>query len=238
MVRKRLGFLKISIIICFNLFGCRSINTVTEIPADIYSLSAKKYAALDTTAQIQPIQKRIFVDVKEKDSILNLQPLSERLKPLNVKMYSIQNLKLYRYTFDVDILTIPFKIRPSVGSFPEQLNANFSAAIYLGRRRDGYQVKSIGPKNSRKFKVNGVGYGYGGFLGIGSVTMNPFVTNQYIDYEYDGFVLNGGFAGIYDAKKFNLGFAVGADYLVDKNRKNWIYQGKPWFGILFGINLN
>ncbi len=87
-------------------------------------------------------------------------------------------------------------------------------------------------------KITGVGYGYGGILGIGGVTMNPFVTHNKINYEYDGFVITGGLAGIYDAKKFNLGLALGTDLLLDKNRKFWLYQGKPWLGFLFGINLN
>ncbi|WP_157766391.1 hypothetical protein [Pedobacter ginsengisoli] len=32
--------------------------------------------------------------------------------------------------------------------------------------------------------------------------------------------------------------SLGLDMLTDKNRTNWIYQGKPWVGILFGITLN
>lgn len=236
-IKNRLICLLACIITLSNLLSCKSIHAVSEIPADTYSVSAKNYFALNSMEKM-PSQKRITVEVEETDSVLSLKPLSGKIKPVSIKMSSIENLNLYRYTFDIDILTIPFKIRPSVSGFPEQLNANFSAAVYLGRRRDTYHVRSVGPRNAKKIKVSGVGYGYGGFIGIGTVTMNPFVTTQYIDYEYDGFVLNGGFAGIYDAKKFNLGLAVGADYLVDKNRKHWIYQGKPWFGILFGINLN
>ena len=59
-----------------------------------------------------------------------------------------------------------------------------------------------------------------------------------IDYEYDGLALSNGIAGIYDNKKINIGLALGIDMLTDKNRANWIYQGKPWIGILFGITLN
>ena len=36
----------------------------------------------------------------------------------------------------------------------------------------------------------------------------------------------------------NTGIAVGTDGLLDKYSKNWIYQNKPWIGILAGINLN
>ncbi|MFW0717468.1 hypothetical protein [Pedobacter sp. N23S346] len=179
-----------------------------------------------------------MVDLEQSDSNFILKPALGNLKQVEINLEKIEILKMYRYTFDIDVLTVPFKIRPGVNGFPEQLNANFDAALYLGRRRDSYTIQKTRKGRSLKTKMTGVGYGYGGFIGIGSVTMNPFVTNQYIDYEYDGFVINGGIAGIYDAKKFNLGIAIGADFLVDKNRKSWIYQGKPWIGVLFGINLN
>lgn len=235
MTRKGFHYMSAILVAGMCFFSCKSVQTVTEIPSDIYTVPSKEYTILDSGAKRITSEKLIKIEIEESDGILSLKPVSERFSSLAINMSSIENLKFYRYTFDVDILTIPFKIRPSVKGFPQQLNPNFSAAVYLGRRRDSYRISS---KGSKKFKVSGVGYGYGGFIGIGSVTMNPFVTEQQIDYEYDGFVINGGFAGIYDAKKFNLGFAVGADYLLDKNNKNWIYQGKPWFGLLFGINLN
>ena len=179
-----------------------------------------------------------MIEVEQADSLLKISPEQTQLKPFDLKLNDIKQLKMHRYTFDIDVLTVPFKIRPSVKGFPQQLDANFDAALYIGRRRDNYTIEKATSKRASKSRITGAGYGYGGFVGIGSVTMNPFVTNQTIDYEYDGFVLNGGFAGIYDAKKFNIGLAIGTDFLVDKNRRNWIYQGKPWLGVLFGINLN
>lgn len=123
---------------------------------------------------------------------------------------------------DINIITIPFKIRPSAEGFPMQLNTNFSTALYLGKRKE--MLKS--------------GYGYGILIGIGAVTMNPDVTKQKITEEYDGFVSSLGLAGLYDAGRFNLGLAAGIDHLMDNNRQKWIYQHKIWIGVLFGINLN
>lgn len=238
MMKRKFQYMLVILIASMAFTSCKSVQTVREIPVDVYTASSKEYEALDSNLKQQPAQRRIRIEVEEIDGTLSIKPVSEGFKPLEIKLSDIQNFKIYRYTFDVDVLTIPFKIRPSIKGFPQQLNPNFSAAVYLGRRRDSYHIKSLTTRNSKKLKVSGVGYGYGGFIGLGAVTMNPFVTSQQIDYEYDGFVLNGGFAVIYDAKKFNLGFAIGIDYLVDENRKNWIYQGKPWFGLLFGINLN
>lgn len=125
-------------------------------------------------------------------------------------------------TTDINIISIPFKIRPAVNGFPEQLNASFNAALYLGKLKARAETK----------------YGYGIFLGLGSVTMNPFVTGQKIDYEYEGLAASLGLGGVYDFKRFNAGLALGFDHLSDKNKDHWIYQHKPWIGILFGVNLN
>ena len=219
-------------------YSCKSIHAISEVPADAYLVNFKDYSLLDSTVTNAASGHKIKMDIEQMDSLLKLTPYTTGRKPLTVKLSQISSLKIYRNTFDIDVLTVPFKIRPSVKGFPEQLNANFDAALYLGRRRDNYEISNVKTKGESKLHLTGVGYGYGGFIGLGSVTMNPFVTNQTIDYEYDGFVLNGGFAGIYDAKKFNIGLALGADFLVDKNRRNWIYQCKPWLGVLFGINLN
>ena len=219
-------------------YSCKTIHAINEIPPDTYLINYKDYSLLDSTMAKVADGRKIKMDVEQMDSVLKLTPHWDNGKPVILNLYNVKNLKLYRNTFDIDVLTVPFKIRPSVKGFPEQLTANFDAALYLGRRRDNYEISNVRSKGGSNLQLTGVGYGYGGFIGLGSVTMNPFVTNQQIDYEYDGFVINGGFAGIYDAKKFNIGLAVGADFLVDKNRHSWIYQGKPWLGVLFGINLN
>lgn len=216
---------------------CKSLQTVNEIPADTYTVSSKKSCIIDTGVKQFTAADHLKINLEETDGVLKMKPLPEKLMSLPVKIAPEQNLQIYRYTFDVDILTIPIKIRPAVKDFPGQLNADFSAALYFGYRKDSYRIQSFTPEVS-KLKIKGAGYGYGAFIGIGAVAMNPFVSQHQIDYEYDGFVLNGGFAGIYDAKKFNLGLAIGIDHLTDKNRKNWIYQDKLWFGLLFGINLN
>jgi hypothetical protein len=47
-----------------------------------------------------------------------------------------------------------------------------------------------------------------------------------------------GIAGIIGINNFTLGLAVGFDNLLDKNKKVWVYQGKPWLGLAFGLNSN
>ncbi|MDQ4142000.1 MAG: hypothetical protein M3142_15950 [Bacteroidota bacterium] len=221
----------------FLLASCTSLHEIENLPSDQYHLTAKYYLVLTDTIYTGKTNKARVKLVLENDS-LKFKPLVGKVARKAVRVYDIQNLKFHRHTFDVDVFTIPFKLRPAVKDFPLQLNSNFSGSIYLGRRHDYYRIKAVPKRTERPVKLTGVGFGYGGILGIGAVTMNPFVTQNKINYEYDGFVVTGGIAGIYDAKKFNLGLSIGTDLLLDQNRKDWLYQGKPWLGILFGINLN
>jgi hypothetical protein len=68
--------------------------------------------------------------------------------------------------------------------------------------------------------------------------MNPFVTNNNITSEYDGLVITKGVAGLVGVGDFTVGAALGFDNLLDKNRKVWIYENKPWFGFNVGFNIN
>ncbi len=140
--------------------------------------------------------------------------------------------------FDLDVFTIPFKARPSRGPVPVQLNTNFNAALYLGRRLDFYHVNSWLLAGHQQPHIRTLGLGYGVFAGLGSTAITADVTQQRNTADYEGFVVHAGAAAIYDARIFNLGLAVGADQLLGPDGRYWLYQRKPWFGVLFGLDLN
>ncbi|WP_460984814.1 hypothetical protein [Spirosoma fluminis] len=79
---------------------------------------------------------------------------------------------------------------------------------------------------------------YGFFAGIGSSTINSTVTRGLVTDEYKGVIADAGFAVIYDANIVNVGLAAGLDHLSDRNQNSWNYHRRPWFGVLFGMNLN
>ena len=216
--------------------SCASINKIETLPDGSFNLAARHYRRLAASPAALS-RKRLAVYLARTDSTLTIRPLAPGLPAVAIPLAAARNIHFYHQTLDVDILTIPFKIRPSVQGFPPQLNPNFSAAVYMGYRLDRYKIRPA-TKTNNQLLITGLGAGLGGFLGVGAVTMNPFVTQTAIAYEYDGLVINGGVATIYDAIKFNLGLAVGLDLLLDANRRQWLYQRKPWLGVLFGINLN
>ena len=209
------------------LVGCRA-----GAPSD--SLSPDFYQILRSSETGLP--RRVYV-VDSGDSLELILPNTGERRTIPGKTY--EQWSFYRAEVDVDVFTLPFKVRPARSGVPPQLNSNFNAALYLGRRLDfhNYRWQPITPTFGVR-KLRSQGFGYGLFTGIGSATVNDLVTNNRVPYEYEGVIVDVGLAGIYDARIFNVGLAIGMDSLLDPNRRSWVYQRQPWFGVLFGLNLN
>lgn len=209
------------------LTGCRVNTPNSVLDAGFYHVLGKKDTQLPDPVYL----------MDTGDSLQLVLPSTGERKIIPVSTY--ESWTFYRTEVDIDVFTLPFKIRPAQAGLPPQLNSNFNAALYLGRRLDFHQYRwqSVTPTFGVR-KLRSQGFGYGLFTGIGSATINSLVTNSHIAYEYEGVVLDVGLAAIYDAQVFNVGFAVGMDNLMDPNRRAWVYQRRPWFGVLFGLNLN
>ena len=150
-----------------------------------------------------------------------------------------KNVNLVKSSADLDFMTILFKYRPSTPSLPRQLNTDLSGAIYLGYRLDHFWLAYKTPyPGIVSREINHFGYSAGIFTGFGATAMNPWVTSDAISTEYEGVVWSGGLAGLVGISQFTLGVAIGWDFLLDNNRSSWIYQGKPWYGLTVGVNLN
>jgi len=159
--------------------------------------------------------------------------------PANNKPAEFENYIFRKGGFDVDLLTIPFKYRPSAKGFPRQLNASFNGAVYLGYRTDVYRLSyKQTPLRVFKRQITHYGYSIGLFTGIGTARIDPSVTNSGIGYEYDGAVNLSGINLVAGVEKLSLGLAVGVDHLLDKNHRYWVNNGQLWLGISFGLNLN
>lgn len=142
-------------------------------------------------------------------------------------------------SFDLDVVTILFKYRPSTSNFPNQLNTNFNGVGYIGYRSDLYRLSSEKTAlNTLQKNISHFGYSLGIFGGLGATFMSPYVTNNSIATEYDGVLITKGIAGLIGIGNLTFGAAIGFDHLLDKNHKQWIYQAKPWIGFTVGLNLN
>jgi hypothetical protein len=142
-------------------------------------------------------------------------------------------------SFDIDFLTIPIKYRfPSEG-FVRQLNANLNGGLFLGYRKDFYILHyEVSPIGISTRSTTHLGFSAGGYLGFGNTFLSQHVTKGLVQSEYDGVVFNRGFAAIAALNSFTAGLAIGWDKLLDRNQQYWIYDNKPWIGIVLGLNLN
>ncbi len=220
------------------LGGCAVVGTVTQLDDDYYRVIHRP--ADDTLAALAP-NKQVYV--QQRADTLLITPDTPAAQPAVTARYRLQpnhRLLLLRRRLDLDVFTIPFKVRPPQSGVPVQLNTNFNAAVYVGRRLDFYSLRT---KRTTPFgptaHIRATGIGYGAFIGAGSTYITSDVTGpRATAADYEGVVVHGGLAAIYDARAFNIGLAVGVDQLLGPDGSAWIYQHKPWFGILFGLDLN
>jgi hypothetical protein len=229
-----------SIIVLLLLSGCAGTGRITQVAQVDAGWYAVRATNDDTLRAAVPRREQVLV--QQLGDTLRI----DRFEPGNpVPRRYFYRLPLRRYVvlqarrFDVDVFTIPFKIRPARAGVPVQLNTNFNGAMYLGQRLDYYRLSAYrGPTGRPLPAVRAAGFGYGGFVGLGSTFVTGDVTRQTPGPEYEGFVLHAGAAGIFDVRVFNVGLAIGVDHLLGPDGRVWIYQHRPWFGILFGLDLN
>lgn len=219
--------------------GCSTINETSKrkMESGVYKVSnqhEKRFYALIDSKQIKlyPVKKVNNKWVADT-SVYHLIDLTDGRKRNNMPVHFTKN------KLDLDLLSIAFKYRPSAEGFPQQLLTNFNAAGFIGYGTNKYRLSfertPLGTYNPR---THYFGYSFGFFAGIGAPEITPSVTNGNIEDEYDGLVITKGVTGLITVGKFRFGLAVGLDHLMDKNRKLWIYQGKPWAGLTVGLSLN
>ena len=152
---------------------------------------------------------------------------------------STKGMAFRKSSFDIDLLTLPVKYRPAKSGVPAQINTNINGSAYIGYRSDFHIVNYRKGKLKQSDRtINHYGYSLGIFSGIGNTAMNPTNTAGFLSQEYDGVVWLKGIAGFLAVNNYTIGLAVGSDHLLDRNHRQWIYQGRCWLGLAFGINLN
>ncbi len=82
------------------------------------------------------------------------------------------------------------------------------------------------------------GYDLGLFAGTGTTLVGPFSTNNIVTDEYNGMIIEYGLAGFLETDFASFGIAGGFDLLLSPDRNSWIYNKKPWIGLIVGIALN
>ena len=144
--------------------------------------------------------------------------------------------RFIRNSIEVDLSTIPVKLRPSFSGVPVQMNSNLNAMLYMGARKDYFVIKSIAsPVNRNYSSVRQIGFDLGVFAGIGITPVNPSVTNGLASVEYDGIVFQKGIGAFITVNYISVGITLGFDNLMSSDSKNWIYNNRPYIGLALGL---
>ncbi len=144
--------------------------------------------------------------------------------------------RFIKTSVDFDLSSVLLKYRLRAGDIEPQLNANVNGVFYLGFRKDYFKIASqVTPSGRSNNFIRHTGFDFGPFAGIGITPVNPTVTMLSTQQEYDGVVFQKGFAIFGTFENMSLGLSVGFDNLLDKNRNIWVYNNKPWFGLIIGI---
>lgn len=146
--------------------------------------------------------------------------------------------KFQKRTFDIDVLIIPFKIRPSAYNFPTQLNTDFNGNVFFGYRSDRLKSHYFKTPLGVVKKYWHRAFTFGAFGGIGSSSITPWTTNYRTMDEYNGLILSRGLSAMFGVNNLTVGLGVGWDYLTDRDKSIWIYQNRPWLGLSVSLNIN
>lgn len=199
-----------------------------------------------TLASASKPARKVYVDVTAENlavyPVIDHRPDKQPLLMVPFQpsdSFRISPLVFRKKSLDVDITSILLKYRPSIYGLPGQLVTDFNVALYAGWRHDRYTIKSsLDPLGKRSYKIRNWGHDIGLFAGPGAAGINPFSTQNKVADDYSGLMIQTGIAGFIESNVASFGLAVGYDYLLNSDRKVWIYQHQPWLGFIVGVALN
>lgn len=215
--------------LCFIIGFLSSCSSLTNIPES--QLSSDYYDFRQPGSRYT----KVYVDVKE-DSLIIIPIDKNKVGSSPIK--DAANQSFLRKSFDIDVLTVPFKFRPSTNNLPRQLTVDFNGSIFLGYRLDRYKVLFNKTPVGTVKKLRHRALTMGVFGGLGTSSITPWTTNNQTTDEYNGLILNRGLSLMAGVNNLTVGVGVGWDYLTDRDKDIWIYQNKPWYGLTLSLNLN
>ncbi|MFN7423625.1 MAG: hypothetical protein ACK5QP_09500 [Chitinophagales bacterium] len=218
-----------------------SCNTLEK--ASLHGLNSGYYKLKSDTIKAQGVYLDVTDEKIEVYHHIKRQPDKKQFLtiPLNTITDSLifNRMVFKKQSLDVDMTSILLKYRPSIYGLPAQLTTDLNMALYVGWRYDYYHImRKRDPLGRSYHKISNRGYDFGFFAGPGTTLISPFTTQNKKADEYSGMIIQTGIAGFIESNVASFGLAIGYDYLLNPDRKIWIYNNKPWVGFVVGIALN
>ena len=222
------------------LSGCVPVEKIArhDFDSGYYKLKTRESEPLHIYAKVIEDSIVIYPVITEGK---NESPDTSSLKAISINKirtddYFARSCFMNK-SLDVDLTTIILKYRFPQGNVPNQLNSNINAAIYIGIRKDFYKVIPYStPLHEESSYIRQIGIDAGIFAGIGITQVNPTVTRNMVNLEYDGMIFQKGVAAFITFDNMSIGLAFGFDNLLDNNKTSWVYNQKPYLGLVIGIS--
>lgn len=215
------------LILAFFLLLCGSCANIRSTPK--YELGKGKYLFKQGRDPYKQVHAFVVDDSLKIFDLRDGQEVMQRVTANSVFL---------KRSLDIDVSTIPFKYRPSVSGLPRQLTTDFNGNLYIGYRIDRFETKRRKTPVGIQPEYFHRGITMGMFMGLGSTAVTPWTTDNAITEEYNGLILSRGLAAMVAANNLTVGVGIGFDYLTDRDKDVWIYQNKPWYGLILGLNIN
>jgi len=205
--------------------GFYNLKTQGAQPSSVYA------KVTEDSVIIYPV-----ITIDKKESPDTSSGIAMKLKKTKTDNY-LNKSCFTNNSIDIDLTSILFKYRQPKDDVPAQFSADLNFAIFLGFRKDYYKMASSTrqPHDEMSF-IRQVGFDLGIFAGIGTSPVNPTNTNNKTSQQYDAMIFQKGVAGFISYGKMSLGLALGFDNLMDKNRPSWVFDQKPYLGLVIGIS--
>lgn len=220
--------------------SCASVGKVTRHDFDSGFYKLKTQKADPSKVYLNVIEDSILIYPLRNDGNKDFPDTSSftgiRISKIRPGDYFYKSCFIKK-SFNADLTSILFKYRHPRDDVPGQFSADLNFAIYMGFRKDFYKIESsVHPLHEEMSFIKQFGFDLGIFAGIGTSPVNPTVTNNKISQQYDAMIFQKGVSGFISYDNISIGLAIGFDNLVDKNKASWIYNQKPYLGLVIGIS--
>jgi hypothetical protein len=170
-------------------------------------------------------------------NIASEKKITTELKQNEIPYYRGAALKYMTVSSVLQAISIPMKIRFKQDNFPPQINTSFNAGITYGFQFIQYKLRNeYYPNLTTTFLENKISFSIAGFGGLTPVTLTSSNTNNSIKVSEDVVGIDYGLVGVVSFNRLNFGLSLGCDTPLNKDGKNWIYNTKPWIGIVVGVD--
>jgi hypothetical protein len=220
--------------------SCASLRKVTQHDFDSGYYKLKTPEADPSKVYVNVIEDSIVVYKAGNDGNKNFPDTSSltgiRISKVNPGNFFYKSC-FTSNSFAADLTSVLFKYRHPRDDVPGQFSSDLNFAVYMGVRKDFYNIISPAyPLKEKKSYIRQIGFNLGLYAGIGTTPVNPTVTNDIISQEYDAMVFQKGIAGFISFEKMSVGVSVGFDTLLDKAKSSWIYNQKPYLGLIISVS--